>query len=269
MGALLDEVRTWLRRRGMTRLRGPISLSTNHECGLLVEGYGHPPRVLTPYNPPYYASLLEGAGFTKVKDLLSYEWDLPQALPEDLAGLARTAEAKGARVRSLNPTLLHKEAQVIRSLYNHAWQENWGFVPMDEAEAAFMADRLRPFLVPDLAVIAERADQPVGFALSLPDYNPALRLFRGRITPWGMVGFLWRKRSLKEMRVLAFGVLPKYRRRGIDALLIRATFDAARRRGYRRSELSWILDENALMRRTVERLGAQIVRRYRLYEAPT
>ena len=267
VGALLDATRTWLSGRGMTVIRGPVSPSTNHECGLLVDGFGQPPRLLMPYNPPYYASLLEGVGFIGVKDLLSYDFDLSQALPERLSVLARTAEAKGARVRGFNLKALREEAQVMRSLYNSAWQQNWGFVPMGEAEAAFMAARLRPLLAPELALIAEWGGKPVGFALSLPDYNPALRLLRGCATPWGMLRFLWRRRSLDEMRVLALGILPDYRRRGIDALLIRETFQGGRRRGYRRAELSWILEENTLMRRTVEQLGSKVAKRYRLYEA--
>lgn len=267
-GALLGATRAWLRARGIAILRGPVSLSTNHECGLLVEGFGRPPRLLMPYNPPYYSALLEGAGLSRVKDLLSYDADLPEAFPEGVAVVARVAEARGARVRALDPAALREEAKVIQGLYNGAWSENWGFVPMSKAEAVFMVDRLRPLLVPELVLIAECGSRPVGFALSLPDYNPALRLLRGRATPWGILRFLRRRRSLDEIRVLALGVIPGYRRRGIDALLLRATFEAARRRGYRRAELSWILEDNALVRRAIERLGARVVKRYRLYEAP-
>jgi len=265
--ALLEAARAWLHGRGMATIRGPVSLSTNHECGLLIEGFGQPPRLLMPHNPPYYASLLEGAGFIQVKDLLSYDFDLPQVLPERFSVLARHAEAKGARVRCLDLKAFREEAQVIRVLYNGSWQQNWGFLPMSEAEAAFMAARLRPLLAPDLALIAEWGAKPVGFALSLPDYNPALRLLRGHTTPWGMLRFLWQRRLLDEIRVLALGILPDYRRRGIDALLIRETFEEARRRGYRRAELSWILEENTVMRRTVEQLGGRVAKRYRLYEA--
>jgi GNAT superfamily N-acetyltransferase len=265
--ALLEAARAWLHGRGMAIIRGPVSPSTNHECGLLVEGFGQPPRLLMPYNPPSYASLVEGVGFVQVKDLLSYDFDLSQALPERLSVLARDAEAKGARVRCLDLKAFPEEAQVMRMLFNSSWRQNWGFVPMSEAEAAFMATRLRLLLAPDLALIAEWGAKPVGFALSLPDYNPALRLLRGHTTPWGMLRFLWRRRSLDEMRVLALGILPDYRRRGIDALLIQETVERARRRGYRRAELSWILEENTVMRRTVEQLGGRVAKRYRLYEA--
>lgn len=265
--ALLDAARAWLRPRGMAIIRGPVSPSANHECGLLVEGFDAPPRVLMPYNMPYYPALLERAGFKAVKELVSYDIDLPEAFPERLAPVARAAEERGIRVRPFNPRALQQEAQVIRLLYNAAWNENWGFVPMSEAEAAFMARRLRHFLVPEFALIAEWQGQPVGFVLSLPDYTPALSRLQGRITPWGIVRFLWRRRSLDEIRVMAMGVLPGYRKRGIDALLIRATFEEARRRRYQRAELSWVLEDNALMRRTIERLGGKVAKRYRLYES--
>lgn len=265
--ALLDAARAWLRARGMAIIRGPVSPSTNHECGLLVEGFDRPPRVLMPYNMPYYPALLERAGFKTIKELVSYEVDLLEAFPEWLAPVARAAEERGISVRPLDPRALQQEAQLIRELYNAAWSENWGFVPISEAEAAFMARRLRHFLIPELALIAEWKAKPVGFVLSLPDYNPALSLLQGRITPWGILRFLWRRRSLNEMRVMAMGILPGYRKRGIDALLIRATIEQARRRGYRRAEPSWILEDNALMRRTIERLGGKVAKRYRLYES--
>jgi len=266
--ALLDSARAWLRARGMARLRGPVNPSINHECGLLVEGFSHPPRILMPYNPPYYSALLEEAGLRRAKDLLSYDLDLADELPDRFHQITQAVERRGARVRALNPKAFREEVGLITKLYNAAWQKNWGFVPVTEEEAALIASRLRPFLVSELALIAEWEGVPVGFALSLPDYNPALRLLRGRATPWGLLRFHFRQRTLDEMRVLAFGVLPEQRKRGIDALLLLATHEAASRHGYRRAELSWILEDNVLMRRTVERLGGRLAKRYRLYEAP-
>jgi len=138
---------------------------------------------------------------------------------------------------------------------------------MSGSEVAWMASHLRPVLVPELALVAEWDGRPVGLFLCLPDLNPALRLLRGRVTPLGLLRFLLRRRGADELRVILFGVLPQFRRRGIEALLLQAAFGAIRRLGYRRAELGWIDEENAVTRRAAERWGARVVKRYRMYEA--
>lgn len=268
VASLFEAARAWLRRRELAVIRGPVSPSTHDECGLLTEGFEHPPRVLMPYNPPYYPALLERVGLRPVRELLSYEVETPPVLPERVSTVARAAEGRGVRIRSLDPGRLAAEAEVFRTIYNGAWSANWGFVPMSEREVACMALRLRPVLVPELALFAEWDSRPVGFILCLPDFNPALRLLKGRLTPWGFLRFLGRRRRVDELRVLALGVLPEYRRRGVEALLLREAFGAMRHLGYRRAELGWILEENVVTRRLVERWGAKVVKRYRIYEGP-
>jgi GNAT superfamily N-acetyltransferase len=264
--SLLDAVRDWLRSRGLQVVRGPFSPSTHDECGLLCEGFEQPPRILMPYNQPYYPALLEQAGFRVIRELLTYEMEVPPALPERVIRVARTAEERGVRVRPVDRARLTAETEVFRTIYNAAWSDNWGFVPMSQAEAAAMASRLRQILIPELALFAEWKSQPVGFLLLLPDLNPALRLLRGRVTPWGLVRFLWRQRRVDEVRLLVLGVLPEYRRRGIEALLLREVYGPVRRLGYRRAELGWVLDDNAVTRQTAERWGAWVAKRYRIYE---
>ena len=265
-GSLLEAAREWLRARGLQAMRGPFNPSTHDECGLLIDGFQHPPRILMPYNPPYYPALLERAGLRSIHELLTYEMDVPPALPERVTRVARKAEERGVRVRPLDRPRLMAETQVFRTIYNAAWSENWGFVPMSEGEAASMGSRLRQIVVPELALFAEWESHPVGFLLLLPDLNPALRLLRGRVTPWGLVRFLWRQRRLDEVRLLVLGVVPEYRRRGIEALLLREAYGALRRLGYRRVELGWVLEENRVTRQTAERWGASVAKRYRIYE---
>ena len=183
--ALWGATAAWLRSRGLSAARGPVNPSTHDECGVLTDGFDRPPCLLMPYNPPYYASLLEGVGLRPIRELVSYVVEVPQALPARVDHVARAAEGRGIRVRRLDPRRLGAEAEVIRSLYNAAWGENWGALPMTSGEASSLASRLRAVLAPDLALIAESGDRPVGFILGLPDYNPALRLLRGRLTPWG------------------------------------------------------------------------------------
>lgn len=267
-GALFAAVREWLRGKGLTRMRGPFNPSTNDMCGILTAGFEHPPRIMMPYNPPYYPALFEGAGLHPIRELLAYELEPPAVLPEAVNRVAETAASRDCRVRPLDLRRLAEEAEAFRQVYNAAWSENWGFVPMSEGEMAWMASQLRQVLVPDLALIAEWGGRPVGFFLCLPDLNPALRLLRGRLTPWGLCRFLLKRRRVDEARLILLGVVPEYRRRGIEALLLRQAYGAVRRLGYRRVELGWILEENAVIRQTTKRWGAREVKRYRIYEGP-
>lgn len=248
-------------------MRGPFNPSTNDMCGLLTEGFEFPPRIMMPYNPPYYPRLFEGAGLRPIHELLTYEVEAPASLPEAIRRVAETTRRRGVGVRCLNPRRLGEEAERFRQVYNAAWSENWGFVPMSEGEAAWMASQLRQVLVPELALFAEYDGRPIGFFLGLPDLNPALRVLGGRITPWGLLRFLVARRRVDMIRLILLGVVPEFRRRGVEALLLKQGHEAVRRLGYRGAEVGWILEENAVTRQTTQRWNARLVKRYGLYEA--
>ena len=268
--ALLEAVAEWLRRRGQKRLRGPVNPSTNYECGLLVEGFDTPPRVMMPYNPPWYARVLENWGLRKAKDLVAYRFRVPETVPDRLARAARAARRRlpGLVVRSVRLKAFREELARIREIYNTAWEKNWGFVPMSEAEMERMARDLKPFLVPELVQIAEVDGEPAGFLMALPDIHAALKPLNGRLGPLGLLRFFWRLRRIREARLLTLGIKPAYRRRGVDAALMEAALKAAQARGYREAELSWILEDNWLTRRAAEAWGGRVSKIYRIYEAP-
>ena len=264
--ALLERVEIWARERGMQVLRGPASFSSNEEWGLLVDGFDSSPVVMMTYNPPRYISLLENCGYRKAKDILAYYLDNP----EPPARVVRVAEAlakrKGVVVRSID--LKHYEAEVtkIRSVYNRAWERNWGFVPMTEAEITHLAKEMRPAVKPDLVLIAEKGAEPVGFAVALPDVNVAVKHANGRLFPFGLIKILWHARKIDMLRVPMLGLVPEYRGMGIDQLLYLRLFQGGRRRGIVRGEFSWILEDNLLMRQALEKMGARVYKTYRLYE---
>jgi len=266
-GSLFEAVRGWLRARDLRVMRGPFNPSTNDMCGLLTEGFDLAPRIMMPYNPPYYPRLFQGAGLRLIHELLTYEVEAPPVLPEAIQRVAETARRRGVRVRCLNPRRLDEEAERFRQVYNASWAENWGFVPMSEGEAAWMASQLGQVLVPELALFAESEGRPVGFFLGLPDLNPALRVLGGRITPWGILRFLVARRQVDMIRVILLGVLPEFRRRGVEALLLQQGHAAVLRLGYRGAEVGWILEENAVTRQTTQRWNAKLIKRYGLYEA--
>jgi GNAT superfamily N-acetyltransferase len=269
--ALLHAAAAWLKGRGMEVVRGPFNLSTNDELyspGVLVEGFDTPPVVMMGHNPPYYRALMEGAGMEKSRDLLAY-WVADPRPPERLvAGVERMAKREGWRVRSLDIRRFKEEVAKVMEVYNSAWERNWGFIPMTDAEFETMAREFRPVVDPDLCLIAEtEAGEPIGFLLALPDLNQAIKpLKNGRLFPFGVFRFLWAKRKIRTLRVLTLGLKPGYQQSGIGAALYLRTFEVGAEKGYRTAEASWILEDNSRMRQALEKMGAEAYKTYRVYE---
>jgi GNAT superfamily N-acetyltransferase len=267
--ALLIEAERWAAARGMKEIRGPMNFSTNEECGLLVDGFQYPPTVMMPYNLPYAARLIEAAGYNKAKDLLAYLIDArddptpPQRL---VRGIERLQQEQHVTIRPIKLRRFRQEVQLILEVYNSAWERNWGFVPMTQAETDALAAQLRMVGDPNLCLLAEVKGETVGFALALPDYNQALRHMNGRLFPFGLFKLLWHKRKINGARVLTLGLKPGFRRSGIDAMLYLRLWEEAPKNGYPLVECSWILEDNWPMRRGLERMGARIYKTYRVYE---
>lgn len=264
--ALLAHAEAWGAARGLTQLRGPASFSSNEEWGLLVDGFDSPPVVMMTYNPRRYVALIEGAGFRKAKDLFAYYLDNPEP-PERLVRAAEAlARRKGITVRPIDLKHYDREVGRIREVYNRAWERNWGFVPMTEAEIAHLAKEMKPAIKPELVQIAERGQEPVGFTVALPDVNFALRHANGRLFPFGLLKVLWYVRKISMLRVPMLGLVPEYRGQGIDQLLYLRLFQGGRKLGIVRGELSWILEDNLAMRQALDKMGAHVYKTYRIYE---
>jgi GNAT superfamily N-acetyltransferase len=274
-GALFDAAGAWLKKKGMKAVMGPVNLSFNHDCGLLVEGFDVPPAMMMPYNPRYYEALFTKNGFKKAKDLWSYELSTQVAPPEKVVRVAEKVRVQdGVRVRPLDMKNLAEETRRIKSIYNAMLERSWGFVPMNEDEFDLIAQRLKPLVQvrPELCLIAEVKDEPVAFSITLPDSNIAMKAANGRLTTWGLpIGLarmLWAMRDIDRLRVLLLGVKPGYRRRGIDALLYLDTLRAARDLGYTGGELGWTSEDNDLINRAIESMGGRRYKTYRLFERP-
>jgi len=265
--ALFAAAAAWLRERDLTVMRGPMNFSTNDECGLLVEGFGTPPVVMMPHNPPYYRHLVERAGFAKAMDLLAYEGGR-ESVPARLTdAAAKLAERSGITLRALDMEHYWSEVVQIKRIYNQAWEANWGFIPMTDAEMNDLARRLKPVVVPDLVVFASTGERLVGFAIALPDFNVALRSNRsGRLFPFGLLRILWNRRRITRSRVITLGVLPEFRRTGVDAMMYEWLWRHAHALGYPWGESSWILETNTAMRNALERMGFVVYKTYRVYD---
>jgi hypothetical protein len=272
---LLDSVAKWAKLRGMTTLRGPMNPSTNHECGLLVEGFSDTPSVMMTYNPPYYERLLEGWGLSKAKDLLAYIIDSKAVnFSDKLIAQAEKLKQKGnVTFRSINMRKFDEEVEMILDIYNDAWERNWGFVPMEREEFRHLAKDLKAVMDPALLLVAEVAGKPAGFALALPDVNQAIKKVRdGKLFPTGLLKILWntkgpgRKRTINRCRVLTLGIKRAYREYGIGPLLYTEYFKRGPALGYPAGEASWVLEDNIPMNRALEHMCGRRTKVYRIYD---
>jgi GNAT superfamily N-acetyltransferase len=267
-GALFDAAAGWLRKRGLTRMLGPVNPSINDPSGLLIDGFEWSPFVLMTYNPRYYVSLVEKAGLTKAMDLIAYiltHQDLDRARIDRVAELIR--KRSEVSIRFVDLSNLDHELDIIKDVYNDAWERNWGFVPMTEAEVRFQADDLKSILLPEFAYIAELKGRPVGFAFALPDINIILKKCKGSLLPFGWWHFLkFNLRKIPTMRLVALGVRKEYHKAGIGTLFYQKVIEEGLKRNYKAAECSWILETNDLMNRPLQQMGAKKYKTYRLYE---
>jgi GNAT superfamily N-acetyltransferase len=257
----------WLRKKGRTEIMGPIDYSTNYVCGLLIDGFKHPPAILTAHNPPYYADLIEGSGFKKEKDWYAWWFSEFTKPVERLRKIAAARIGKhGVTIRPINVGKLAEESQRLRIVYNQAWRKNWGFVPFTEAESEHMAKEMKPLIVPQATLLAEMGNTPVGFVITVPDINVALRQMNGRLTcfglPIGLLKLLYYRTRIRTGRMVALGVIEEYRRAGVAEALVLQEIEE----GFNTGELSMTLEDNFMINRFIEALGAARYKTYRIFK---
>jgi GNAT superfamily N-acetyltransferase len=270
--ALFNAAEKWLRDRGRIETIGPVDYSTNYVCGLLIDGFEHPPTLLTAHNPPYYAKLIHACGFQKEVDWFAWWFDPKNAPVSRLRRLvAARMRRTPVRVRSINVRDLAGESQRLAAVFNKAWEDNWGFVPFSRAEAEHMATEMRPIIDPRMTLIAEIDDAPVAFVICVPDINVALQRINGRLThfglPLGLIKLLWYRRKIRKARFVALGVLEEFRRTGIAEMLVLQVMEEGASRDYT-GELSMTLEDNVMVNRFIETMGAKRYKTYRIYRRP-
>lgn len=272
IAALFATAETWLRERGCARVRGPFNLSINEETGLLVDGFDTPPMLMMGHDRAYLGPRIEALGYARAKDLLAYLYDartpLPPAVRKRLDGVAQGQLS----VRPMDMRRYREEITTITSIFNDAWANNWGFVPLTPAETEHMAKALKPVLDPELVSIVESQGQAVGFGVTLPNVNEAIRNFGGRLLPFNWARLLWRLKvtDVKSARVPLMGVrrnaVPGLSAALVPYLVIEGMRRRCLARGFREIELSWILEDNRPMRRMIESIGGRVYKTYRVYE---
>jgi hypothetical protein len=272
--ALFAAAEGWLKARGLTTMRGPMNPSTNHECGLLIEGFDVHPVFMTNWNPAYFLPLLDGAGFVKAKDLNAYWVQVSgpdkTPLPARFSALAeRALAASNVSFRDVDLRHFDAEVDMLWDVYNAAWEKNWGFVPMTRDELVHMAKDLKPLIDPNIAFVAEVEGKPVGVMINLLDYARAqIEIPNGRLFPTGFLKLLGAKRKLKSGRMMVLGIKAAHRTRSILPLFIHELYRRAEAMNAVGGEASWILEDNLQMNRAMESMGARLYRKWRIYDRP-
>lgn len=270
--ALLDAARAWLTKRGMKRIRGPLSLCINEEAGLLVEGFEHPPMIMMPHSRSYQERLLRSAGFEPCKDLIAWRYDTEKIPKRALRAWSEMRALPEVTIRSFRKKHLRRDINMMMEIFNDAWEDNWGFVPATDAELAKVAQDLKIILDEDIAFFAEIDGRPMGICVALPNLNEAIRDLDGKLFPFGFAKLLWRTkvRGLESVRLITLGIRKELRNKkrygGLSAAMYVELAKRGRRKGYKWAELGWTLDDNAPVNVAIRAMGGKPYKRYRLFE---
>jgi hypothetical protein len=271
--ALFGAAEEWASGKCRERIVGPMDFTTNDEIGILIEGFERQPMILEPWHPPYYQRLIEGEGFAKAMDVLMWELRMGQLKegekfdPSIHEAAEKALHDEGITIRNMRKRDMAAEVRRFMDVYNEAWGDNWGFVPITDAEVEFQAKNLKQVLDEEWTFMAEKDGEVVGAALTLPDINQVMAQLNGRLLPFGWAKFLLGKRKIDRLRVFALGVKHDYRHTGVAAgLYLEHIKMAALPDKIHWGEMGWILETNKPMNRAMEGMGGKIVKKYRLYE---
>ena len=265
---LFHAVETWLKEKGMEKVLGPSKPGMMDEIGILVEGFDRYPAILMPYNEPYYDKLIVNSGYHAEMDLLNY------LVTQDNVDRERANRAfdivkrrlPGIKIRKIRLKDIHEEVKIVREIYNSAWRDNWGFIPLSDEEFSALAEDLKTIVDDDFAHIAEIDGKPVGFSIAFPDINQILKKMNGRLLPFGIFTLLWNRKRINKIRTALMGIVPEYQGRGIDVLLHREAIENGLKKGVNSSEVGWIVESNVNMLRVAEKIGGVLDKRYRMYD---
>ena len=265
---LFDEASNWLRDRGIQIVHGPASPSSNYDYGLLTKGFDDAPRLMMTYNPQYYEKLIRNYGFEQVKLLYAYKVDASLAFANNRLerGAAIVRKRTGVRIRKLQKSKLKEEMKHVKKIYNAAWQANWGHLPFTESELDKLGADLKLIADEDLLLFAEIDGEVVGKGLAIPDFYFIQKQMNGRLLPFNFLKLFTQRKKIEWARVITLGILPAYRKKGIDTVLCYELLKAAINKGIKYGEGSWILEDNVMMNRAMQGFSGEVYKEYTVFE---
>lgn len=265
--ALLQVVESHASAEGLTAVRGPINPSMNDGAGFQVDAFDAKPAVMMPQNPAEYPRWVEGAGYSKIKDLYCFEFDTHKPFDERIDRIAeRTKSRYPIVVRPADMKRFDREIEILKKIHTEAWEQNWGNVPLTDAEVEHLANDLKMIIDPELVLFLEYRGEPVALAVTVPDLNQVLARFNGRLLPFGILHLLRRKQIIDRARLVMLGVLPEHRNKGYDLLLIHEVVKRARERGINGGECGWTLEDNVRINNAIEAVGGVRSKTYRIFQ---
>lgn len=266
---LFDAALNWLKSKGIIKIIGPTNLTTNDSCGFLIEGFKQAPIVLMPYNYNYYNDFCIKYGFSKSIDLYSYNIS-GELVDKNISNIANYYEEKlkfkNIYFRNIRANSFKNDIKKLRSVYNQSNKDNWGFLPLNEQEFNSMAKDLRSISSLDYTIIAEKDNEMIGFLIAIPDVNQILKTINnGKLFPFGIFKFLFNKNKIDKARLIILGVLPEYRKQGIDKVMYKKIRQALQKKGIESAEACYVFESNTVMNTILQKTGAKQVKKYRLY----
>jgi len=268
--ALFDAAKDWLKKEGLEAMHGPASPSSNYEYGCLVEGFDDSPRLMMVYNPPYYEKLFYGYGFELETELVAYKMETEAVLNDQrlIRGTAAVKKRYNVRLEALSKKRMKEDIEKVRYIYNEAWEGNYGFVPLTDAEINALANELKPIAAENLIQFAYVDDKLAGFGLAVPDYNAIFKSFDGKLFPFNVFKIFTQKKKIEFARVITLGILPQFQRKGLDAVIYWELVQEAKKNGIKYGDGSWILKNNEMMTRGIEGVGGVQYKQWNVYEMP-
>jgi len=270
--ALLERVAAWLRERGTSRMMGPFSVSSNDEIGCLVDGFNTPPMVMMPHHRDYQGRLIEGAGLRKTKDLFAWRYVVGPLPPRAQKGYDQIAALPEVSVRPVDKSQITREIEEVMSIFNDAWSDNWGYVPLTHAELGKLAEDLKLIVEPRLTVIVSVDGEPAAFAIALPNINEHVKGLSGQLFPTGAAKLLYgmKVKGTRTARLALLGVRKKYRTMkrygGMSTYMYAELAKAGQRLGIDWGELSWTLEDNTPVNLGIKLMGGKIYKTYRIFD---
>lgn len=267
--ALMDAASAWLKQHGMKELQGPFNFNSNHDFGMLIDGFDTPACIANPHGRPYYGPMMEKLGYAKKIDWYAY-WMDAIGMPETVKKISDRfmARNKNVTLRMVDMKNFDKELKIFLDIYNDAWEENWGHIHISEEEFYASAGDFKQVIDPRLCWVAEVDGEPAALTITLPDYNEVFKKMNGSLFPFGWYYFLTAKRHITQLRVFILGVKKKFQKMPIGAPLYIKTWEEGLKMGIKGAEASLIVETNHRMRGSLEKLGARIYKTYRIYTKP-